>query len=315
MNEVMKQNKGNEIINKVNEQLSLIDSNTNKIITRAVDEKSFQMKTMTPEKIEQLATMMTEVNRATNSFGKTQSQFMNNVMTVSAHAPYRNLRQILAEVERRRTALKENTYRLKKSMIKKMELTEKLQKLLDKNSEEDKYKIAKTQLKIEEAESGILDARLYIEGALKTIMSYMQAYDDIKKKHNIPDDWDEKDFESEEEEYHIKRAFEQAHADVLATGRITQGNHEYFRQCGINPQNAQGDLMSYMAYEEQKMQQMAKGGDDLQTLNIGIESFADFLNNMAKKYKGASRIILELKGINPDGFYDDALFMDKNFQL
>lgn len=305
----------NEIIKSVNEQLSLVDSSTNKIITRAVDEKEFKMITMTPQMLEHLGNQMLEVNRATNAFGKTQSQFMNNVMTVSAHSPIRNLRQILAEVERRRQALKENTYKIKKQMIDKMEITENISKLISEDNEDkNKYKIARLQIKLEEIESGILDARLYIEGALKTIYSYMQAYDDIKKAHNVPDNWDEKTFEEAEEHYHITKAFEQAHADVLATGRITQGNHEYFRQCGINPQNAQNDLLTYMSYEQDKMNKLAtEKGETLNTMNIGIDSFADFLQNMAAKYKGNSGRMLEIKGIDPAGHYGEALFMDRNF--
>lgn len=298
-----------DIIKYIDKQFS----DTSKIITRATEEVEFKFKTMTPALIEKVASYMPEINRATNAFGKTQSQYMDLVMTVSNHSPYRNLRQILAEVERRRQALKENTIRLKKSMIQEMEVKEQLANILQ--VDENKYKIARLQVKLEELQYGIADSRVYVEGALKTITSYMQAYRDIKTKFNIPDNWDEKDFELAEEEHHIKKAFEQAHADVLATGRITQGNHEYFRQCGINPQNALADLLTYMKMEDERMLELTKKGKSLNDLNIGIDTFVEFLNNMAKKYQGATRRILEHKGINQNGHYDDPLFMDKNIDL
>ena len=92
-------------------------SNTDKIITRAVDEKVFELKTLNEVSLTKIADFMPEVNRATNAFGKTQSQFMNNIMTISSFGVYRNLRQVMSEIERRRSALKENVFKNKKSLL------------------------------------------------------------------------------------------------------------------------------------------------------------------------------------------------------
>jgi hypothetical protein len=59
------------------------------------------------EMIENITRNHPEITRATSLFGKTQSQFMDNTMTVSHMTPLRNARQILAEMERTRNALKE----------------------------------------------------------------------------------------------------------------------------------------------------------------------------------------------------------------
>jgi hypothetical protein len=280
-------------------------SNTMKIITRGTDEKLFELKSLNSQDIIKIAEFMPEVNRATNAFGKTQSQFMNNVMTISSFSPIRNLRQCLAEIERRRGALKESVFKLKKDII----MLE--QKKEEYSGEGEKYKKLLLSVEIEELESNIADARLYIEGALKTIYSYELAYKDIMRKFNIPLDWDEQVFEEAEEEHHIKKAFQQAHADMLSSGRIGQGNHEYFWQCGIHPQSAFNDLSNFIAQENTEYN---NSGGVLSTdgKKIGIKSFSDFLNKMYQKYKGSSREILEIKGINPDGFYDVALFKDLN---
>jgi len=313
-----------DITKKDNNSLDALDnslfgskSNTDKIITRATDEKLFQLKTLSSEDLTKIANFMPEVNRATNAFGKTQSQFMNNIMTISSFGIYRNLRQVMSEVERRRSALKENVFKMKKQMIELMEKKEQLTKLMSENNSENKYKITLLQVEIEELESNTLDARLYIEGALKTIYAYELAYEDMMKNNNVPKDWDEKNFEEDEERHHITKAFQQAHADMISTGRIGQGNHEYMWQCGINPQSAWNDLTTYINEENQKYAESAKSGvlSDSPEPKLEIDSFIKFLNDMYDKYKGSSRKILKMKGINGDGYYDEAVFRDLNQKM
>lgn len=320
----MKKQKKTDITKKDNNSLDALDnslfgskSNTDKIITRATDEKLFELKALTSEDLTKIANFMPEVNRATNAFGKTQSQFMNNIMTISSFGVYRNLRQVMSEVERRRSALKENVFKMKKQMIELMEKKEQLAKLMTENNPENKYKITLLQVEIEELESNTLDARLYIEGALKTIYAYELAYEDMMKNNNVPKDWDEKSFEEDEERHHITKAFQQAHADMISTGRIGQGNHEYMWQCGINPQSAWNDLTIYINEENQKYAESGKGGvlSDQPEPKLEIDSFIKFLNDMYTKYKGSSRKILEMKGIKGDGYYDEAVFRDLNQKM
>jgi len=269
-----------------------------KIITRGTDER-LELKTLKEEHLQTIANFMPEVNRATNAFAKKQSQFMNYTMTVSSFSPIRNLRQILSEIEQKRMALKENIFNIKKKIIELYEKKELLQ------TENNKYKKLLLQVEIEELEAGISDSRIYIEASLKTILSYEQAYKDIKSNFNISDNWDEKDFELAEEEHHIMKAFQQAHADIISTGRITQGNHEYFWQCGINPHSALNDLLIYIKKEEIDIEKTG-----IIEHKLEINSFIEFLKLMANKYKGSSRKILESKGINPNGYYDNSLFKD-----
>lgn len=292
-------------------------SNTDKIITRATDEKLFQLKTLTSKDLTRIANFMPEINRATNAFGKTQSQFMNNIMTISSFGVYRNLRQVMSEIERRRSALKENVFKMKKQLIESIEKKEKVMKLMAEDNPENKFKITLLQVEIEELESGILDARLYIEGALKTIYAYQMAYEDMMKNNNVPADWDEKNFEEDEERHHITKAFQQAHADIISTGRIGQGNHEYMWQCGINPQSAWNDLNRYIQSENEEYNKSGQSGvlSEEQEPKLEIDSFVTFLNNMYEKYKGSSRKILEMKGINGDGYYDEAVFRDLNQKM
>lgn len=315
---VIKKEKENNLLATIDNSMFGSKSNTDKIITRATDEKLFALVTLTPEHLTEIANFMPEVNRATNAFGKTQSQFMNNAMTISSFAPYRNLRQCLSEIERRRQALKENVFKMKKQLIELMQKQEEFQKVLAEDDyEKNRYKITLLQVEIQELESNTTDARLYVEGALKTIHSYQKAYQDIMQAHNVPANWDEKSFEEDEERHHITKAFQQAHADIISTGRIGQGNHEYMWQCGINPQSAFNDLARYVNHENEQYQKSAQSGvlSEPNEPKLEIDSFIQFLNDMYTKYKGSSRKILEMKGIKPEGYYDESVFRDINQKM
>jgi len=274
-------------------------------------EEAFQLKTITQEHLAEMAKNMPEIDRATTAFGKHQSQFMNFIMTVSALTPERNMRQILAEIERKREALRENESKIKHQIIEHEEKRFELGKLLDELAETEpdcddfimlQFKIAHLKVDIEKIESDLASARLYYESALKDIYSYQQAYNDISEKYDLAN-WDEEDFERNEERYHIMKAFEQAFSFALQYGFIDAGNQEYFKQLGINPLQAQADIMSYVATTQQAIEQFNNA-------NLGIESFHNFLRAMADKYEGCSRAVLEVKGINPKGYYVDVVYKE-----
>jgi len=46
-----------------------------------------------------------------------------------------------------------------------------------------------------------------LRALFKEIGMYQDAYDEIKESYNIPDDWDEEDFEKCEVEEHVKTSF------------------------------------------------------------------------------------------------------------
>ena len=76
------------------------------VITRGATEKMGELKILNKNQLQTMADSMNEIDRATTAYGRTQSSYMDYLMTVSAFTPARNARQILAEIERRRQALK-----------------------------------------------------------------------------------------------------------------------------------------------------------------------------------------------------------------
>ena len=74
------------------------------------------MATMTPDKIQKISERMVEMERANNSLGRKNTQTTNQLMTLTmmTDSPYRRLRQCLAQIERKKEALKESYFKHQK---------------------------------------------------------------------------------------------------------------------------------------------------------------------------------------------------------
>lgn len=74
------------------------------------------METMTPDKIAKINERMVEIDRANNTVGRKNTQHTNQIMTLTmlTDSPYRRLRQCLAQIEDRRSAIESNLYELKR---------------------------------------------------------------------------------------------------------------------------------------------------------------------------------------------------------
>ena len=198
-------------------------------------EKEFSgLATITPAKMQKITERMVEIERATNTTGRRNTQTTNQLMTLTmlTDSPYRRLRQILAQIEKKSEALRSHYFIHKKL------------KLEMKEWEEEDTELS--HIKIEEARVGMESGKKYIEGALKEIGIFQDAYEEIKKNNNIPDEWDEEDAEIDEIRHHIRQAFRQSHRDMILHGTISQGNAEYLEQYGIHLQTARNYIRQYI---------------------------------------------------------------------
>lgn len=221
-----------------------------------------------------------EIQKASTSFFKTQSQYMDNVLTVSHPTPLRNIRQILAEINRSKSALQEAYFKNKKKTI---EI-----KILDKDIKKTKDKLQKELLNVdmEQKLAELESSKDYISGAVRKITNHIMQYKSILKELGV-ESFDELDFEKEEEQYHIKKSFDQALTAARSRGgSIDEGNHIYLNQIGINGANAQADILKHLSMEND----LIKKGND-----IGHELVLEFLEKMYQKYKGCTVKILESK--------------------
>jgi hypothetical protein len=194
-----------------------------------------------------------EIKRAVSvAGGKTQTQFMDNMLTVSHYTPIRNLRQILAQITSMREAVEDNNFKIRKKEI------EIKMKQRDFEKEEDALKKEMLGVEIDELLNQQENTKLYLSGAIRTLANYTEQYNAIAKAHNIGE-WNEDDLEAEEEEYHIKKAFEQAYCAAISHGFvIDEGNLIYLTQIGINGMMAQIEMENYLNWERGMVDRYAK---------------------------------------------------------
>ena len=191
--------------------------------------------TMDSDKIAKVSERMVEIDRAINTLGRRNTQSTTQLMTLNmlTDSPYRRLRQCIVEIDKKREALESNYYGLRKSEIEVRKWEEEGDEL--------------SLIKAEEARAGVKRSKIYIDGALKEIAVLQEAYDEIRKNNNIPEEWDELDAEMDEIKHHLRQAFRQSHRDMVLTGSITQGNAEYLEQYGVHLQTAKDVIAKYIA--------------------------------------------------------------------
>ena len=226
-----------------------------------------------------------EIGRASSLFRKTQSQFMDNMLTVSNLTPIRNLRQILAEIENTMHALRENYYRRKRAEVEIKKLERKLE------AEDDDLERQLIEIDLADKKSSLLMGNGYISGAVRKLTNYMVQYNSILEQYGLKD-FNELDFEEEEEKYHIMKSFEQALCAARSrNGLIDEGNQIYFHQIGINGATAQIEVLKYFQAEKSYFEQ---GKEPSHSMVV------DFLLEMADKFKGCSKPLQTFKGMKTD---------------
>ena len=115
---------------------------------------------------------MPEVNRTMATFSKRNSQTSLSLMTLNMidSGPYRVLRQIIAQVEKKRSALKEAMYNNEKRKLEIEQL--KAKELTGVEAE-------LNELEIQKAIYDVIDSTNYIEGALKELGALKRRYEEI----------------------------------------------------------------------------------------------------------------------------------------
>jgi len=229
----------------------------------AIPEEFVQnLPTITPKKMAKISKRMVEIDRATNTAGKRNTQTTTQLMTLTmlTDSPYRRLRQILAQIENKRSAVESTYWKLKKGSLQRRKWVEKGDEL--------------SMIKLEEAEHGLERNKIYIDGSLREIGALQDAYEEIRTNNNIPEFWDEEDAELDEINHHIRQAFRQSHRDMVMTNKISQGNAEYLEQYGIHVQTAQRVIADYINTCEKMMDEDGKMPN--------IDHLYEFLDNCVK---------------------------------
>lgn len=237
---------------------------------------------LSSEKVSLMLERMIPITRAMQSFGRSDSQVSRKLMTLtmlSPCSPYRTLRQIIAQIEKKKLALCE--------AIGQTKLNENTIKKLEKEAANEDGQIEKERCEIEIAimKNRMAEQKIYIDGAIKEIGALQTAYFEICKNKGIKENWDEADFESAEIDHHIKSAFRIAIRDVVATGRLSVAAQEYFEQVGINPITGLAHVNLYLTKCSE-------------TRDPTFENLMEFLDACAEKFKDSHLEVMKRLGID-----------------
>lgn len=263
-------------LDKIQDQLDKIENYESHALAISSENLGI-METMTPDKIAKINERMVEIDRANNTTGRTNTQHTNQLMTLTmlTDSPYRRLRQCLAQIEDRRSAIEGNLYELKKNEIRYRELQQKDDELSILQCAWQKYQLKR--------------GKIYIEGALKELAVFQEAYEEIRKNNNIPEFWDEEDAENDEARHHIRQIFRQAYRDVTLTGHISQGNAEYLEQWGIHLLTAETLVKQYIHKTEKMI-----GEGSMPT----IDHFYEFLDKCADLFENEYMKVMKRIGLD-----------------
>lgn len=233
--------------------------------------------------LEKIKTELPALTQASGIFFKTDSQFKSNMLTLKHPTTIRNIRQILAEVNKSRMALEEAHFKVKKKKIK---IEQKRAKILASNVPLDSEML---NVEIQELQCQIDNINDHICGAVRKVAAYVEQYKLLMTKIG-KDVLTEEDFEKDEARYHVGTAFTQALIAARARGGVVdEGNHIYMMDIGINGMMAQGEVSDYLQME---IEMIKKGQAPTHEMTL------KWLNALMDKYAGCAEKYASTKGIS-----------------
>lgn len=225
-----------------------------------------------------------EIEQKTRAFDRNNSQHTLSLMTLTmlnGQSPMRMMRQVMAEVEKRKMALSE-------AQVSHAELLVEIEELQNKDDSVSLAKLRQKYISLSMLESKI-------NGSFKDIATLIDAYENIKNKNKI-EEWDEVAFEAEEKKHHVRRGFELMYRNLLDGGRAQTATIEYLQQYGVHPQVALTEVSGYIQFTAQRI-----ANNELPHSN----DLEDFLDQMANKYnqnvdKTSERLFGKINFTNTD---------------
>jgi hypothetical protein len=219
------------------------------------------------------------VTQALTQHGKTHTQFqyamLDNAGPIAGPTKLRNMRQILAVIDRTEAALEDAW----------LDYREKLEEGRDGSG-----------IASERALCHARRIKKHMAGAVRKLAAYYEQYAHLEaqlKEELDKDEITEADFEADEERFHVMKAFEQALCAARASGGcIDHGNFIYLHDIGVNGALAQRDILQYLDNEDKAIQ----AGRDVYYMH---QMECAFLECMAMKYDGCAREYAKRKGLLP----------------
>ena len=174
---------------------------------------------------------------------KSRSQWMLKYLTCSNADGWLRMRQIGAEMCRKRTVLQETKFTYMKKLTEaKIKIEE-----MDEEGLSDNKKLL-LEIEAAELECSAKEILVKVEGALKEVELLAEMHDQLKERLG---DITEEEFEKAQTKAHIKRATMQAIREVKECGKIKTGNAEYLEQTGLCTTSVLRDIFDFLKEEEQ----------------------------------------------------------------
>ena len=240
---------------------------SNEVVTTRV---AFDLPAVQENKINSAAVakvneFLPEIEEKTRAFDRNNSQTTLGLMTLTmlnGQSPMRMMRQVMAEIEKRKMALAEAQVSHAKTVKEMQELEGNVDPVAEAEYRQKSVSLSTMENKI--------------NGSFKDVATLIDQYNNIKTANNI-DEWDEEAFEAEEKRHHVRRGFELMYRNILDGGRAQTATIEYLQQHGVHPQVALTETSGYVKHSSD---QISNG------VLLHSNDLEDFLDQMADKYRG-----------------------------
>ena len=215
--------------------------------------------------VERVKKALPAIDAHTRIFDRKNSQTTLQLMTLTmlgGQSPLRMLRQVAAEVEKRKNALYEAQHNVAKKQ-------EEIDVLVEKQNLTPAEKAEVIKLKHD-----VSQINNKANGSLKDIATLADAYDNIMSKNNMKD-WTEEDFENDEKKHHVRRGFEMLYRNLIEFSRGKEATLEYLQQYGVHCQIAIAEINEYIDVTSTLVQKREI---------IDASHLENFLDKMKDKY-------------------------------
>ena len=242
--------------------------------------KVTDLATLDEKQIARITERLPEYKRGSSMIGHgtSQSSYSLQTMQMISDSPLSRMKQCLAQIDKKYKALQEAYYKIEKKKL----TMEKLRTQTDDHS----------ILTLQEYESQVESITMSMNASLREIGMFQDMYDGIKKNNNIPDNWDEKDYEKQEISNMVRSSFRLAVQDLSASGRVSRAAVEYWEQLGIHPQLAESRARSYLVLIQEKINSSE---------TVTIRDMYLFLDKMAYEFKDSYQDALSRMGLDELG--------------
>ena len=219
------------------------------------------------ENLQNAEVAINKVQYTERIWDRSRSQFMLKHLTCSQADNWTRLRQVSAEMARKRMALNEAKFGYMEAVAK--------AKIKKQKHEQEPEPLKRELLEIQvmKMESQNAELLVKVEGALKEIETLAEMHDQLQE---IIGEVSEEEFEKAQVQSHIKRAMTQSIREVREKKVIGCGNQEYLEQVGVCVTSAMTEIQQYL------VQERTSGVANTSLLHSFVDDFAERYEPVAK---------------------------------